>query len=282
MEYVLRQQVDVKYFRGMKNFMVFVKSDYKDLGVELREGDTDYSDNDKTNRFIKAQIENSIVLGWKPEDIVIATNFNVEYMGVKTHILDEICDYSQFFHKQYAVLELMQKGVLDTNIFYHDLDAFQLEKFEFPKFDGDWGICVYPKELGYDGHSCQCGVMYFKPSSVDIFDELVDGMKRKKFGTHDDEVVIRNFVKLNPKYSHRVSVLNTCWNVGMTGFSARYSTAEKPIYVVHFHPDREKEWDCMIEGKNDFGVKVVDERLMKIFKKYNLQPNNEKYAGIMR
>ena len=118
--------------------------------------------------------------------------------------------------------------------------------------------------------------MYFKPSSIDIFDDLVGGMKRKKFGTHDDEVVIRNFVKLNPKYSHRVSVLNTRWNVGMTGFSARYSTAEKPIYVVHFHPDKEKEWNCMIEGENDLGVKVVDERLIKILKKYNLQANNEK------
>ena len=111
MEYVLRQSEDIKYYDGMKNLMVFVNADYKDLGVELREGDTDYSDNDKTIRFIKAQIENSIELGWKPEDIVIATNFNVEYMGVKTHILDEICDYSQFFHKEYAVLELMLKEI---------------------------------------------------------------------------------------------------------------------------------------------------------------------------
>jgi hypothetical protein len=57
----------------------------------------------------------------------------------------------------------------------------------------------------------------------------------------------------------------------MTGFSVRYSTAKKPIYVVHFHPDKQNEWDCMVEGKNDLGVKVVDERLIKILKKYNLQ-----------
>ena len=35
MEYVLKQQVDVKYFRGMKNFMVFVNKDYEDLDVKL-------------------------------------------------------------------------------------------------------------------------------------------------------------------------------------------------------------------------------------------------------
>ena len=131
MEYVLRQSEDIKYYDGMKNLMVFVKADYMDLGGELRDGDTDYSDEDKTIRFIKAQIENSIALGWKPEDIIIATNFNVEYMGVKTHILDEICDYSQFYHKQYATLELMKKGLFEgQDIWYHDLDAFQLEPFD--------------------------------------------------------------------------------------------------------------------------------------------------------
>ena len=36
------------------------------------------------------------------------------------------------------------------------------EEFEFPKFDGDWGTCVYPN---YDGHSCQCGVLYIKPTA---------------------------------------------------------------------------------------------------------------------
>ena len=36
----------------------------------------------------------------------------------------------------------------------------------------------------------------------------------------------------------------------------------------------QKEWNCMIEGENDLGVKVVDERLTKILKKYNLQTNN--------
>ena len=251
-----------------KNFMVFVSMDYEKSGVKLRGGDTDYSKMENTLNLIRLQIDNSLDCGWDPKDIVIATNFDVEHMGVKTYILDEVCDYSQFFHKEYAVLELMKKGVLDTNIFYHDLDAFQLEKFEFPKFDGDWGTCVYPD---YDGHSCQCGVMYFKPTAVDIFEDMVARMKRKEFGTHDDEVVIRNFVKLNPTYSHRVSVLNTRWNVGMTRFPTRYSTADKPVYVVHFHPDKQNEWDCMIEGKNDLGVKVVDERLIKILKKYNLQ-----------
>ena len=95
-------------------------------------------------------------------------------------------------------------------------------------------------------------------------------MERNGFGTTNDEIVIRNFVKLNPDYAHRVSVLNTTWNVGMTSFNERYSLAEKPIKVVHFHPDDERQWDCMGNGNNDLNVVVVNERLKTILDKYKL------------
>ena len=48
-------------------------------------------------------------------------------------------------------------------------------------------------------------------------------MKNRIYNTHDDEVVIRNDVKLNPKFSYRVSVLDTSYNMGMTGFNERYN-----------------------------------------------------------
>jgi len=251
-----------------KNFMVFVSTDYNKSGVKLREGDTDYSKHENTLNLIKAQIDNSLECGWDPKDIIIATNFDFEYKKVKTYVLDEICDYSQFFHKQYATLEMMRKGIFeDFNIWYHDLDAFQLEPFDFPQFNGDWGTCVYPNG---DGHSCQCGIIYLKPSSQDIFEYLVSNMKNKVYNTHDDEVVIRHEVKLNPKFSHRVSILDTSYNMGMTGFDDRYLNATKPIKVVHFHPDNQKQWDMMAEGKNDLNVKIVNNRLLSIIKKHKL------------
>jgi hypothetical protein len=251
-----------------KNFMVFVSTDYDKSGVKLREGDTDYSKIEKTYSILRAQIDNSIECGWDAKDIIIATNFDFEYRNVRTYVLDDVCDYSQFFHKQYATLELMKKGIFEgQNIWYHDLDAFQLEPFNFPKFSGDWGTCVYPNG---DGHSCQCGIIYLKHSSQDIFEHLVSKMKSRQYNTHDDEVVIRNDVKLNPNYSHRVSILNTTYNLGMTGFSYRYENAKKPIKVVHFHPDNKKQWECMVEGINGLNTKVVNSRLIKIFKKHNL------------
>ena len=268
-EYVHIPPAPENYNPKYKNFMVFVSMDYQKSGVKLREGDTDYSKMEKTFNLLKAQIDNSLECGWSPKDIIIATNFNFEYKKVKTYVLDEICDYSQFFHKQYATLELMKKGVFEgQHIWYHDLDAFQLDKFSFPYFIGDWGTCVYPNG---DGHSCQCGVIYLKNSSKDIFEFLVSNMKLKRFNTSDDEVVIRQYVKLNPNYSDRVSTLDTSYNLGMTGFRYRYNSAQKPIKVVHFHPNNKKQWECMVEGVNDVNVKIVNKRLIKIFEKNDLK-----------
>jgi hypothetical protein len=272
MTYILTNQSNTEPFNykppPYKNFMVFVSMDYEKSGVKLRDGDTDYSKMEKTLNIIRAQIDNSIECGWAPNDIIIATNFHFEYRGVKTHILDEICEYSQFFNKQYATLEMMQKGVFEgQNVWYHDLDAFQLTKFDFPYFNGDWGTCVYPNG---DGHSCQCGIIYLKHSSQDMFEHLVHNMKLRNYGTHDDEVVIRNDIKLNKNFSHRVNVLNTSYNLGMTGFRYRYQSADKPIKVVHFHPDDERQWNTMVEGKNELGVIVVNKRLLKILNKHKL------------
>ena len=40
--------------------------------------------------------------------------------------------------------------------------------------------------------------------------------------------------------------------------------------MVHFHPGKKSNYEVMIEGKNELGVKVVNERLLGIFKKHNL------------
>lgn len=269
-EYVLnrRNLYDSKTFKGCKNLMVFV------TGTELIDGgwefmkDDDYFD--KSIRYMKAQIDNSLYLGWKTEDIILATNFDFEYRGVKNYKLEDTCDYSQFYNKEYAISEVIRKGIAkDTNIFYHDLDAFQLTSFEFPEFDGDIAGCVYPDG---DGHSVQCGVLYFKTSAGDMMNWLVDGMKKHQFDAAqgNDEIVIRHFIKMNPEYLHRFSTLDTSWNVGMTGFAKRIRDAIGEPKVCHFHPDNQKCWDVMVEGKNEINRVMIDDRLKDIILEHDL------------
>ena len=80
-QYVLRTEnskfnYTPTYFQGMKNVMVFVSVDFDKVKVE--DGWSYMKDDDymnKTIRFIKAQIDNSLELNWKVEDIILATNF---------------------------------------------------------------------------------------------------------------------------------------------------------------------------------------------------------------
>ena len=269
-EYKLRQDVfhEMKHFDTTKNLMVFV------TGTELIEGgwefmkDDDYFD--KSIRYMKAQIDNSLDLGWKPEDIILATNFDFEYKGVKNYTLKETCDYSQFLNKEYAISELIQEGVIkDSNIFYHDLDAFQLQAFDFPTMKGDIGGCIYP---GGDGHSVQCGVLYTKTSASDIWKDMADKMKTKEFQTGNDEIIIRGYVKLNNNYDFRFTPLDTSYNVGMTSFNERVQEAVGYLKVCHFHPDDEKQYDCMVNGVNQLNRKIIDERLLNILKSHDLEP----------
>ena len=93
-------------------------------------------------RTLQAQIDNSLELGWKVEDIVIGTNFEFEYMGVKAHQLDNVCGYNPFVNKWYGMLELMETGALQDDFWFHDQDNWQVEEFTFPQFEGD-GITPY-------------------------------------------------------------------------------------------------------------------------------------------
>ena len=99
---------------------------------------------------------------------------------------------------------------------------------------------------------------------------MVDRMERDEFGTTNDEIVVRNFIKLNPTYAHRVSVLDTSFNMGNTEYVDRYRLATKPLKVVHFSADDERQWDMFANGNNDCGVPFINDRLKSIIEKYDL------------
>jgi hypothetical protein len=91
-------------------------------------------DHERVFNYLRLQIHNSLDLGWDPEDIVPITNFPFEHMGVKAHELEmDVCNWSSFANRMIAVNEMIQKGVINDNFWVHDLDAYQLEPFDFPE-----------------------------------------------------------------------------------------------------------------------------------------------------
>ena len=131
----------------------------------------DFSEEGKVS--IKIQIDNSLELGWKKEDIVLATNFHYEYKGIKSIIVkdEHYCTFRPTATKINIILELFERGLITNDLhWFHDLDMYQLEPIteeEIGLIDEDMGVTDYGKIDKFN-----TGTIFFKPSARDIFEKI--------------------------------------------------------------------------------------------------------------
>ena len=143
----------------MQNVFSWIKNDQKG-GYKFR-----YSDNTETiTRHLNLQIENSLMLGWDKEDIVVVTNFPFEYMGVKSHLVGDICRWSSFANKMVVVDKMITDGIINDNFWMHDCDAYQLVPFNFPEGCLDVGFARHaPGRIKPQG-----GSAFYRKNAFDI------------------------------------------------------------------------------------------------------------------
>ena len=218
---------------------------------------------DELFAYFRAQIDNSIRCGWNVKDIVICTNLDFSYKGVTIIQLNDICQYNKYFNKQYGIAELLRKELINEPFWFHDFDDWQLTPFTFPDFSGDIGVCKY-----IDDSQWNTGSIFVKPSSLDIWELIVEFMKTND--SHPDllqvgDENIFNFIYHRyPEIQHRFSLLNNQYNLGCTQFDLRYENADRPIYVGAFKPND-------IQNISKFTNKdLVSQELLNIFKAYEL------------
>jgi hypothetical protein len=215
---------------------------------------------DELFKYFRAQIDNSILLGWNPEDIVICTNLDFEYRDVTIIRLEHECRFNKYFNKQYGIWELLDKELITEPFWFHDFDDWALQPFDFPTFDGDIGMCKY-----IDASQWNTGSIFVKPSSVDIWSLIIDFMKENKdhpaVDNKGDENIVNMVYNLYPELQNRISLLDNRYNVGCTQFNMRYSSATKPICVGAFKPDNPKNINQFIE------CDLVSNQMLEIFKK---------------
>jgi hypothetical protein len=215
--------------------------------------------NDTLINTLKAQIDNSLLNGWPPEDIILGTNFDFEYKGIKNIPLKDICEFNPFINKWYGIAELIEMGVLKEDFWLHDQDNWQVSKFQFPEFQNEIGGCLYR-----EGGEFNTGSLFFKIKSAMIIKYIVDFMKiNSTLNWSSDEDYIAT-LKNNTPVAKYFSILNTEYNVGMTNFDYRFNIANKPIKVIGVKPHEKKDLDFYI-GKN-----LVPTELFNIFKNNNL------------
>lgn len=154
----------------MKNIMIYISptGSFDNPRPDLTSNDA--------GPLAKVQIENSLALGWKKEDILLFTNFDFQYGEIKANVLKNV----EFFERKpqaskiNAIVKLFEDGTIKDGEMYwfHDLDAFQLEPINEAEIDlSDDNIALTDyggiKFGGTDRWST--GSIFFKLGSRDIF-----------------------------------------------------------------------------------------------------------------
>lgn len=230
------------------------------------------------NRFrdcstlVKIQIDNSLDLGWKKEDILLVTNFDYEYNGVKTLKIDDstFCSFRPLSTKTVTVSHLLEKGFFDKEDIYwvHDFDAYQnsiikesdinLDKFDVGFTDYGWSS------------KWSLGSYFFKPSAKEIFKLIRDAIY--EFQTEDERALSHLTKNGIENITERIKRLNITYNFGMRQIAFNYKLAKKPIKVLHFHPHySDTSLACFMYGKNEINKPLMSKRLIKIFQKHGIK-----------
>ena len=228
--------------------------------ANLRNKNKKKYDSDRLITLIKAQIENSLQFGWTPENIIMLTNFEFSYMGVRA-IPIKLNNFCFTGSKVFGVKWLMDNTEFEGPFWCHDLDAWQNAPITCPDFK-DAGFAQYsrPKING--------GVQFWRHSGHDILDKIVDTLIKNSAAR--EEPTLDKFC-LNNK---RVTMLNSKYNVGCSGFIPRYERSdEHPVKVCHFHPDNRIAWQTHALDRNAYGIVSVTPELEAVVRKYypNLQ-----------
>lgn len=229
--------------------------------------------------LVRLQIDNSLELGWKKEDIILATNFDYAYRGVKS-ILVEDENYCGIDDRRYSfkvsshifiIDNLFRLGIVRKNelYFYHDFDAYQLEKIDEKELqlgNADMAMTDY----GW-AEKWNLGVIFFKQGAKDILSLLKTTILENKLG---DERSFRLLVGTGQVKKDRYKKLNITYNFGMRHIGHNYQIANKPLKIVHFHPCYrdaklpDTTMNLFFHGRNELNKPLMNERLKRIFRSY--------------
>lgn len=211
---------------------------------------------DKMDVILKAQIDNLLDCGWKTDDIVLVANIDYEYLGVmaiKTVLNDRCLTGSKMFGVEFA----LDNGLSNGDVLWaKDLDVWPNNFFEAPKMK-EVGITTYstPKLNG--------GSVFWRPSAVDIVKHVIAEINK---GEEKEEPTLNRLLKR--EYRHRITVLNTTYNVGCSGFFPRAYMADKPIKVCHLNPTNRIAWETHRLNRDGMNIVSVSSRLETVLRKY--------------
>lgn len=251
---------------------------------------------------IKIHIDNSLDLGWKPEDIMLVTNFPFEYRGVKSILVsdDNYCAFHPQASKINTIVDLFkQKLIQDGEIYwYHGFAEYQLNNISESELDLDQAD-MFLSDFGRLPR-WSSGSIFFKSSAEDIFNFIRDivykykteeeaalglltGQDSRVDIDQTEAIWIKGLTEKDipgiKNINQRIKRANITYNFHSGNIRSNYPAALKPIKVARFHfMDRESplgpkpnQIGFFLRGENKLGVQIVPERLIKIFNQQGIR-----------
>ena len=237
----------------------------------------------ESEKLVKVQIDNSLALGWDINDILLVTNFEYEYNGVKAKVVsdDNYCEFSPTASKINTIITLIEEGI-EGWYWFHDFDAFQLVPFDVPDLkDNEIGITTHGTSVINEkrGHRWSTGILFFTSDSKDIFEEIK--VEVYKYVTNEEIALLEMLRKRrNKPYKDRIIKLNITHNLATRKrfIKETYEMADKPLKVIHFHPFDDRptteggnNMEVCVYGENWLGKPLVTDSLIEIFKKHGIK-----------
>jgi hypothetical protein len=260
----------------MKNLMIYISptGSFNNPRSDLVSNDADF--------LIKVQIDNSLALGWKKEDILLVTNFEYQYKGIEAIVFRDV----EFFKREpqaskiNAIIRLFERYLIrDLELYwFHDLDAFQLQPIteaEINLSNNEIALTA-PSGIFLMGENrISTGSIFFKSGSKDLFYRIREVMYR---GSTNEENALSVLTMGDWATKQRVRRINNTYN--FTGYDLLfgYKQAKKPLKVVHFHHLAGiKQFgieNCLrfFMGENEINTSLITERLIKIFELHGIKP----------
>jgi hypothetical protein len=185
---------------------------------------------EELERALRAQIDNSMRLGWDVDDIMIVADFDFKYEGVSS-LRMKIPRFLRSNVKSFVMMELLESGEMtDDEAWLHDFDAWQLTPFGRMYFD-DVGVVVYrPPGEKITYPRVHGASVFYRPSSIDLVRIIVDKIVLQK--ASKEEPIMSVVLGENKS---RISILGCNFNLNKQHIRHDRYDNEKhlPIYVIH-------------------------------------------------
>jgi hypothetical protein len=229
--------------------------------------------------LVKIQIDNSLDLGWKKEDILLVTDFAYEYNGVKALVIEDGVYYpfDKAAGKVPVISHLLGGGFLAKNELYwsHDLDAYELNAIN----EAELGLENFDLGLTHYGYKpqWQCTSFFFKDGARDIFALLDETTRRAPQYGRNNEKTLTRLIDSGAIDNRRYKRLNVTYNIAKRCLATIYAEADKPLKVLHFRPSDkdalmpDTALNMFMHGKNRLKIPLMNDRLIKIFKSHGIQ-----------